>query len=346
MRNKTRTSNPRSVHALVSVITALMLLVAQRSSAAEIRHFAEPVAGRYIVALSPFTANVPVVASELARTYNGKVLAVWRHALKGFRIELSAENAAKLARDKRVVSMEEDALLHSSGQRVTGTPQSGIPGVSPKSPLPRDPLWHLTRISHRENSLGHPNSDNRSASFDADYYRYSWLNAGVAADGRRVTVYPIDTGVLATHSEFGGRLAGQRPRVEEGFRATEVTDKNAIVPADYVPPDPSPATNPCQNRGSSFTLNDTVPSAHGTAVASLVTGRNVGVADGAVIVSVNTVSCEPAVREDFLRVPQSRSARWTGFSRMRRRTPTSRPSESSRSSAPAASISRVIRIRT
>jgi hypothetical protein len=287
---------------LLTAVVAVFVVAAQRGQAAQIRPAAEPVAGKYIVALSPFTTDVPGVAGKLAAQYHGRVLTVWRLAVKGFWIEISAENAARLAKDKRVVSIEEDAQVHSSDSRTTGTPEPGIPGISPKAGAPPDPLWHLTRISHRENSTGHSNSDRTAPNFDANYYRYTSSNTGVAADGRRVTVYLIDTGVMAAHREFGGRLAGQRPRVEEAVTkdgaglpvAAAITDKSDRVAPDYAPPDFSRTTAPCEERiaRGGFELTDKAISAHGTAVASLVNGRYVGVADGAVVVSVNTISCE------------------------------------------------------
>lgn len=269
----------RATLALSSLVLGVLFaaILPSAATAAEIRRAEEPVAGRYIVTVSPMTADVAAVATELAKTYDGKVLTVWRHAVKGFWIRISAENAGKLARDKRVVAIEEDARAWSS---------SGA-GSQPTGPSTGDALWHLTRISHR---------DARLASTDPDYYNYRWASDGQLSDGQHVTVYLIDAGVLATHSEFVTKAnvpTRQLDAVEPSFvldpskHCVHIDGELKCVENNFIAIDPSLSTAPCLGTvvGGQF-------SAHGTATASMVVGKTLGVAKGAVVVSVNTVSCK------------------------------------------------------
>src|SRR5688572_6587811 len=102
---------PRAVYALFLL---LFVSFGTFASAAEILRADEPIPGRYIVALAASTMNVDLLATDLARQYDGRILAVWKHALKGFSVEISPENAEQLAQDKRVKTVEEDAVVHSS----------------------------------------------------------------------------------------------------------------------------------------------------------------------------------------------------------------------------------------
>ena len=78
-----------------------------------------------------------------------------------------------------------------------------------------------------------------------------------SSSGRAVSVYVIDTGVLATHTEFGARVAQGRNTIENVSNPNDTTDCNG----------------------------------HGTHVAGTAAGQTFGVAPGATIVPVKVLDC-------------------------------------------------------
>ncbi len=118
-------------------------------------------------------------------------------------------------------------------------------------------LWHLDRIDQRDGVL------------DGQYRRRA-LGAGVV-------VYVMDTGVMAAHTEFA-TPAGSR--VIAGFDAT-----HSVVVGVSNCTSTNKALNPCFSN-----TMELVGAQHGTSVASLVAGRNVGVAPEALIVSVRVMN--------------------------------------------------------
>ena len=120
-----------------------------------------------------------------------------------------------------------------------------------------DLLWHLDRIDQLDGEL------------DGHYHRRH--------SGGGSIVYVMDTGVLATHSEFNGTAGG---RVIAGFDVAEsvTTGASACV-------SPNKALKPCFAN-----FNELTGASHGTSVASIVAGENVGVAPEAMIVSVRVMN--------------------------------------------------------
>jgi subtilisin family serine protease len=110
----------------------------------------------------------PYIAEELSLTHNGKLKHVYQNAVNGFAVEMSAEAAERLSQDFRVAYVEEDGLVTAD---VTQS----------------NPPWGLDRIDQRNRPL--------SAT-----YNYNWTGAGVRA-------YVIDTGILTSHTQFGGRAS-------------------------------------------------------------------------------------------------------------------------------------------
>src|SRR6266404_2140837 len=130
-------------------------------------------------ALATRRDKVKAIANTLARVHRGKIGFVYETALKGFSIELPNEAAAiALSENPQVSLVEEDVLLHTSAVQ------------------PNPPSWGLDRI------------DQMSLPLDNQYV-YN-------ASGSGVTAYVIDTGIRATHVDFGGRAAIAADFINEG----------------------------------------------------------------------------------------------------------------------------------
>ncbi len=183
---------------------------------------ARAVPGQYIVVLKEWAAQpfgdasfAGQIAEDVARQHGGQVMSVYSHALLGFSIKLPAHVAEALADDPRVESIEEDGIVSASATQS-------------------NPPWGLDRIDQRDRPL--------SAS-----YTYTPTGSGVRA-------YIIDTGIRASHAQFGGRVVS-------GF--TSIND----------------------GRGSSDC------NGHGTHVAGTVGGSTYGVAKGVTLVPVRVLDC-------------------------------------------------------
>jgi len=120
-----------------------------------------------------------------------------------------------------------------------------------------DLLWHLDRI------------DQMDANLDGRYHRRH--------TGAGSVVYVMDTGVLASHAEFDTTNGS---RVIAGF---DVARSVTVGASDCA--SPNKALQPCFSNFSELT-----GASHGTSVASLVAGQNVGVAPDALIVSVRVMN--------------------------------------------------------
>ncbi len=118
-------------------------------------------------------------------------------------------------------------------------------------------LWHLDRI------------DQRGGALDGQYRRRA-LGAGTV-------VYVMDTGVMASHVEFASPAGS---RVIAGFDATRsvLIGTSGCVSSDK-------SLSPCFSNAAEL-----IGASHGTSVASLVAGQNVGVASEAMIVSIRVMN--------------------------------------------------------
>ncbi len=140
---------------------------------------------------------------------------------------------------------EVDVLLDSthSAARLTGCSDNATV----------DLLWHLDRIDQRDGNL------------DGRYHRRHTGGGSV--------VYVMDTGVLASHLEFRGRVIA-------GFDVAK-----SVRVGTSACNSPNKALQPCF-----ASLSELMGASHGTSVASLVAGQNVGVAPEAMIVSVRVMN--------------------------------------------------------
>jgi PKD repeat protein len=157
------------------ILTVCVLIAAAATASASdptlgvIRRVDRPIAGSYIIAVrSDATSDIAATAASIAKAHRGQVGFVYDHAFNGFSIRASAARAAAIARDPRVIYVEED------GVAVADTTQT-------------NPTWGLDRIDQRDLPL-------------SGTYTYNQAGTGV-------TAYVIDTGIRFTHQQFGGRAS-------------------------------------------------------------------------------------------------------------------------------------------
>lgn len=168
---------------------AVMTAIGFSASAAELRHVKNAIKGQYIVVLKNTAsaasaragAAQPVDALDsavtMASSYGFDVDRVYQNALKGFVAKASKGALQKLLSDPNVDFIEEDGWSYPS---VT---QSGA-------------TWGIDRV------------DQASLPLNGTYI----YDTGAPS----VRVYVIDTGILATHTQFGSRVVGGATAVSDG----------------------------------------------------------------------------------------------------------------------------------
>jgi hypothetical protein len=211
-------------------LLVLAVVAAFDSAAATAGEFVRAQAGRaipdcYVVVLKPdavvragaLKAGVTVsqLAVGAAARFGGRIQHFYETALTGYSICLSEKAAQALADDPSVELVEQDQVMS------TVATQSGA-------------TWGIDRIDQRNLPL-------------SGTYTYNFNGAGVHA-------YIIDTGIRATHQQFGGRVSG-------GF--TAINDGNG--------------TNDCNG--------------HGTHVSGTVGSATYGVAKGVSLHPVRVLDC-------------------------------------------------------
>jgi len=134
--------------------------------------------GDYIVILNPDVADVDASASALEKVNGANHRFTYRAAFKGFSARMSADAAAAMMNDPRVLSVESDQAV-SLADTQTGAP------------------WGLDRI------------DQAGLTLDG-LFNYPNNGAGV-------NVYILDSGIRHTHSQFGGRVVQAYSVVNDGY---------------------------------------------------------------------------------------------------------------------------------
>lgn len=138
------------------------------------------IANQYIVVLKDDTADVEGESIRLSRDFGGDRNGghTYQRALKGFSVRLNEQQAARLANDPQVEFIEEDSVVS------LGTTQTGA-------------TWGLDRIDQRDLPLN-------------TTYVYNATGTGVKA-------YIVDTGIRATHTQFGGRVISGFTAISDGL---------------------------------------------------------------------------------------------------------------------------------
>lgn len=217
---------------LASAMCAALGLAASTAVAGDLRLAQQPVPGRYIVVLKEDSARfaseasiatrrhlpeVAQVAQQMAQGRRMRVLQTYAQALRGFvASELGDEDIVRLLQDPRVDYVEEDGVVYANTTQNNAT-------------------WGIDRIDQASLPLNGTYVYNTTAS--------------------NVNAYIIDTGIRASHSDFGGRVSG-------GYSA--INDGNG--------------TNDCQG--------------HGTHVAGTVGSATYGVAKGVRLYPVRVLGCD------------------------------------------------------
>ena len=215
----------KKIWILVAVITARIDLASFLPAKIEghkvkFRKAADPVPNRYLIVLDTAAMRAEDVTSDktagrLSAAYGGAVDKVFSHALQGFSAEMTEKAAEAMSRDSRVLFVEEDSYIS-----VNAT-QTNAP-------------WGLDRVDQRNVPLN-------------SAYNY-------AKTGYGVNVYIIDTGIRATHVDFGGRATADFDAVYDGQNG-----------------------NDCHG--------------HGTHVAGTIGGANYGIAKNVRLHGVRVLGC-------------------------------------------------------
>jgi subtilisin family serine protease len=176
----------------------------------------EAIDGSYIVVLKDTPTATASAAATLSARYRAAVEHVYSATIKGFAASLSERDARHLAADPAVAYVAQNQRVHALDTQAN------------------PPSWGLDRV------------DQRNLPFDQTYF--------FSTNASNVNVFVIDTGIRATHQDFGGRVRQGRDTVDNDDDSTD-----------------------CNG--------------HGTHVAGTVGGRAHGVAKGVTLWAVRVLDC-------------------------------------------------------
>ena len=195
------------------------------ATAGEFHTVKNPIPGQYIVVLKDNAASlasersslsrVSVVARDMATKHRTKLVRSYNNVLRGFVARADDKGLARLLADPRVAYVQEDGVVSITASQTNAT-------------------WGIDRVDQRDLPLNQT-------------YTYDTTASSVHA-------YIIDTGILASHSQFSGRLGTSYDAVTNGGNA-----------------------NDCQG--------------HGTHVAGTVGGSTYGIAKEVKLHAVRVLDC-------------------------------------------------------
>lgn len=131
------------------------------------------ISGSYIVTLKDGTEAPTDAGKGLAAKYGAKIRHTYSTALNGYAVRAGSDQARRLAGDADVASVVQDSTVSLDRTRRT---------------QPDPPSWGLDRI------------DQSGLPLDKSY-------TAPDSAGQGVTAYVIDTGIRASHTDFGGRAS-------------------------------------------------------------------------------------------------------------------------------------------